>query len=163
MSRIRSIRTLTLAGLLAIAVAVMAAPVDRAAASDTSIVSPIVGSWLATSYSPGGNSVAIMTFQADGRVVASPVTGSIPAASGVWTGGNGEYIHTTYAFRSGPSGALELERTRSVLQFDSRSNSWVTKESYSQFLDPSTLQVIAAQQGMLMRAVALPTTSSTPR
>jgi hypothetical protein len=165
MSIVSTSRTIIVAASVALSVAAMAGVAERAAADAASIGSPIGRSWLATSYAAGGNAIAtaIVTFQGDGRVTVSPVSGLIPQSTGDWTGGNGEFVHTAYAFRSGPNGALELERTRSVLQFDTRTDSWVTKESYSQFLDPTTLRVIAAQPGLLMRAVPLDGASTAPR
>jgi hypothetical protein len=166
MTIIKRIQALTIAVIVA-AMSTLAQP--AAAATDTApmpVSHPVVGSWLATTQGTGANSVAIVTFSGTGNsgsVAISPVSGTVPQSTGMWTGNGGDVVMTTYAIRSGPTGALELERTRSSIRFDSRSNSWVVSESYSQFLDPTTQRVIAAQPGLVMQGVALQTTSSTPR
>jgi hypothetical protein len=170
MTIIKRIRDLTMVGAVALIVAAMGTLAQPAAAATdtitTPVYQPVVGSWF-TTIQGAASSVAIVTFSGpgnSGRVTISPVSGVIPQSTGEWTYVNsGEYVMTTYAIRSGPTGALELERTRSSIRLDSRSNSWVVSDSYSQFLDPTTQRVIAAQPGLVMQGVALSTTSSTPR
>jgi hypothetical protein len=161
MLSLRTLRVAILVGAVTLVIGGVAAQprADARAASD----SRILGSWLVTT--PGNSAPAtIVTFQRGlnerGNLIMVPRLGTFAPVTGEWTRvGENQYRYTIHAFRPTADGELQIERTRTLIAYNPLHDTWVTVDSYTQYLD-SAMTVVGARYGLQTMATRLAETDN---